>query len=114
MEGMSDFRRGDLVSVAVQGNFGKLRPALVVQSDLFNETLPTVMLCLVTSELREAPIFRLTVEPAANNGLKQTSQVQIDKVMTVLREKVGPSFGRLDDAMMVKVNRALAVFAGIA
>ena len=111
---MSDFRRGDLVTVATQGDFGKPRPALVIQSDLFNQTHPTVMLCLVTSVLREAPIFRLTVEPVAANGLKQTSQVQIDKVMTVLREKVGPSFGRLDDAAMVKVNRALAVFAGIA
>jgi len=111
---MSGFRRGDLVPVAVQGNFGKPRPALVVQSDLFNETHPTVMLCLITSELRQAPIFRLTVEPTAANGLKQTSQVQIDKVMSVLRERIGTSFGRLDDAAMVKVNRALAVFAGIA
>jgi mRNA interferase MazF len=111
---MSSFRRGDLVTVAVQGDFGKPRPALVIQSDLFNETHPTVMLCLVTSELRDAPIFRLAVEATATNGLKLASQVQIDKVMTVSREKVGPAFGRLDDATMVKVNRALAVFAGIA
>lgn len=111
---MNDFRRGDLAHVVIQRDVGKPRRALVVQSDLFNETHPTVMLCLVTSELRETPIFRLTVEPAATNGLKHTSQVQIDKVMSVLREKVGPSFSRLDDAMMVKVNRALAVFAGIA
>ena len=111
---MSDFRRGDLVTVAVQGDFGKPHPALVIQSDLFNGTHPTVMLCLLTSELRDAPIFRLSVEAAAGNGLKQASQVQIDKVMTVSRDKIGPSFGRLDDATLVKVNRALAVFAGIA
>ncbi len=111
---MSAPRRGDLVTVAVQGNFGKPRPALVIQSDLFNETHTTVMLCLVSSDLRQAPLFRLTVGPTKENGLKLDSQIQIDKVMTVLREKVGPSFGRLDDTTMVKVNRALALFMGIA
>jgi len=107
-------RHGDLVTVAVQGNFGKQRPALVIQSDLFNETHPTVTLCLVSSELRDAPLFRLAVVPTPENGLKSDSQVQIDKAMTVLREKIGPSFGRLDDATMLKVNRALALFMGIA
>ena len=111
---MSAPRRGDLVTVAVQGNFGKPRPALVIQSDLFNENHPTVMLCLVSSELREAPLFRLNVGPTEGNGLKLDSQIQIDKVMTVLREKIGPSFGRLDDATMLKINRALALFMGIA
>lgn len=111
---MSAPRRGDLVTVAVQGNFGKPRPALVIQSDLFNETHPTVMLCLVSSDLRDAPLFRLAVGPTAGNGLKLDSQIQIDKVMTVLHEKIGPSFGRLDDATMLKVNRALALFIGIA
>ena len=111
---MSAPRRGDLVTVAIQGNFGKPRPALVIQSDLFNESHPTVMLCLVSSDLREAPLFRLTVGPTAENGLKLESQIQIDKVMTVLREKLGPAFGRLDDTTMLKVNRALALFMGIA
>ena len=111
---MSHPRRGDLVTVAVQGSFGKPRPALVIQSDLFNETHPTAMLCLVSSDLRDAPLFRLTVSPTAENGLQLESQIQIDKVMTVLRDKLGPSFGRLDDATMLKVNRALALFMGIA
>lgn len=111
---MSEPRRGDLVTVAIHGDFGKPRPALVIQSDLFNEAHPTVMLCLLSSDLRDAPLFRLTVEPTAENGLKRNSQIQIDKVMTVLREKIGPSFGRLDDTAMLKVNRALALFMGIA
>lgn len=111
---MSGPRRGDLVTVAIQGDFGKPRPALVIQSDLFNEAHPTVMLCLLSSDLRDAPLFRLTVAPTAENGLKRESQIQIDKVMTVLRDKLGPAFGRLDDAAMLKVNRALALFMGIA
>lgn len=111
---MSGLRRGDLVTIAIQGDFGKPRPALVIQSDLFNKTHPTVTLCLVSSELRDAPLFRLPVAPTPENGLQRDSQIQIDKVMTVLREKIGPSFGRLDDAAMLKVNRALALFMGIA
>ena len=106
-------RRGDLVTVSAPGDFGNPRPALVVQSDLFEE-LPSVTLCLVTSELRDAPIFRITVDPTPENGLRRMSQVQVDKVLTVGRQRVGDTIGRLDDATMLKVNRSLAVFVGIA
>lgn len=106
-------RRGDFVTVAAPGDYGKPRPALVIQSDLFDE-LPSVALCLVTSELRNAPIFRITVDPAPDNGLRNISQIQIDKIVSVPRERVGGVIGRLDDATMLKVNRSLAVFAGIA
>lgn len=106
-------RRGDLVTVAAPGDYGKPRPALVIQSDLF-EDLPSVTLCLVTSELRDTPIFRITVEPSPENGLRRVSQIQVDKVMTVARERVGAAIGRLDDAAMLKVNRSLAAFVGIA
>ena len=106
-------RRGDFVTVAAPGDYGKPRPALVIQSDLFDE-LPSVALCLVTSELRNAPIFRITVDPALDNGLQNISQIQIDKILSVPRERVGSVIGRLDDATMLKVNRSLAVFAGIA
>lgn len=106
-------RRGDLVTVSAPGDYGKPRPALVIQSDLFEE-LPGVTLCLVTSELRDAPIFRITVDPTPENGLRRVSQVQVDKVLTVARQRVGDTIGRLDDATMLKVNRSLAVFIGIA
>ena len=106
-------RRGDVVTIAAPGDYGKPRPALVIQSDLFEE-LPSVTLCLVTSELRDAPIFRITVDPSPDNGLRRVSQVQVDKVLTVARERVGATIGRLDDATMLKVNRSLAVFIGIA
>lgn len=106
-------RRGDLVTVAAPGDYDKPRPALVIQSDLF-DALPSVALCLVTSELRNAPIFRITVDPSPDNGLRDISQIQIDKIVTVPRERVGSVIGRMDDATMLKVNRSLAVFAGIA
>ena len=99
-------RRGDFVTVAAPGDYGKPRPALVIQSDLFDE-LPSVALCLVTSELRSAPIFRITVDPGPDNGLQNISQIQIDKILSVPRERVGSVIGHLDDATMLKVNRSL-------
>ena len=106
-------RRGDLVTVATPGDYGKPRPALVIQSDLFDE-LPSTTVCLVTSALRDAPIFRITIDPSTTNGLQRVSQIQIDKIMTVARERIGGVIGRLDDATLLKVNRSLAVFVGIA
>lgn len=106
-------RRGGFVTVAAPGDYGKPRPALVIQSDLFDE-LPSAALCLVTSELRNAPIFRITVDPAPANGLQKISQIQIDKMVSVPRERVGGVIGSLDDATMLKVNRSLAVFTAIA
>jgi mRNA interferase MazF len=106
-------RRGDLVTVAAPGDYGKPRPALVIQSDLFDE-MPSVTLCLVTSTLRNAPIFRISVDPSSGNGLERISQIQVDKTMTVARDRVRQSIGRLDDATLLKVNRSLAVFLGIA
>jgi mRNA interferase MazF len=106
-------KRGDLVTIALPGSYGKPRPALIIQSDLFDEH-PSVTILPVTSELREMPLFRVTVEPAASNGLRKRSQVMIDKAQTVPREKLGELFGQLDDATMLAVTRALAVFLGFA
>lgn len=106
-------RRGDLVTVAMAGDFGKPRPALVIQSDRFAGTA-TVTVLLISGTLIDAPLVRVTVQPASDNGLRKTSQIMVDKAMTVRREKLGAPFGRLDDAAMVTVNRALALFFGFA
>lgn len=104
--------RGDLVTIAMQGDFGKPRPALVIQADLFDEHA-TVTVLLVSSTLVDAPLFRITVEPSAGNGLQKPSQVMVDKAMTVKRDKLGQAFGRLDADAMVEVERSLAVFLGV-
>ena len=105
--------RGELVTIALSGDYGKPRPALVIQSDLF-EAHPSVTILPVTSALRDAPLFRIRVAPDPRNGLRKVSQVMVDKVQTVAREKVGKTIGRLDDESMLAVNRALAVFLGFA
>lgn len=106
-------RRGDLVTVALQGDLGKPRPALVIQSDLF-DAHPSVTILPVTSELRIAPLFRIALNPSELNGLSKPSQVMVDKPQSISREKVGAVIGHLDDETMLAVNRALAVFLGFA
>jgi mRNA interferase MazF len=106
-------KRGDLVTIALAGDYGKPRPALVIQSDLF-DIHPSVTVLPVTSELRDAPLFRLRLEPTDANGLRKTSEVMVDKAHTVARDKVGSTIGHLDDETMLAVNRALAVFLGFA
>lgn len=106
-------RRGDLVTVAIQGDFGKPRPALVIQADSFIDH-PSVTVLPITSALIEAPMLRVTIEPGGTRGVRGTSQVMVDKAMTVRRDKVGPVFGRIDEDLLVEVERRLAIFIGIA
>jgi mRNA interferase MazF len=106
-------KRGDLVTVALPGDFGKPRPALVIQSDLFDRT-GTLTVALISGTLVDAPLIRLTVQPTPENGLQKVSQVMIDKIMTLKRDKLGPSFGSLDDETMLSVTRSLAVFLALA
>ena len=105
--------RGDVVTVALQGDFGKPRPALVIQSDRFDEQA-TVTILPVTGTLIAAPLFRITIRPSTGNGLQKPSQVMVDKAMTVKRDKLGQSIGRIEADAMVDIERSLAVFLGIA
>lgn len=106
-------KRGDVVTVALQGDLGRPRPALVIQSDLF-DAHPSVTILPVTSDLRATPLFRINVDPRPENGLNKPSQVMVDKPQSVARDKIGAVVGHLDDAAMLAVNRALAVFLGLA
>jgi mRNA interferase MazF len=111
---MDQLKRGDVVVVALPGDYGKPRPALIIQSDLFNETHASVTIVPVTSTLVDAPIFRLTVDPSPTNGLRSLSQLMIDKVTTVSRTRVAQNIGRLEDDLLLRVSRALALWVGIA
>lgn len=105
-------RRGDLVTIAVSGDYGKPRPALVVQDDAFDEH-PSVVVLPLTSELHDAPLFRVTASAGKQTGLRKASQIMIDKATTVPRAKLGPRMGRIDSATMHAVDRALRGFLGL-
>lgn len=105
--------RGDLVTIALPGDFGKPRPALIIQSDQFDQT-GTVTVLLVSGTLVDAPLIRTTIDPTPANGLRKRSQVMVDKAMSVKRDKIEATIGHLDAEAMVAVTRALAVFFAIA
>jgi mRNA interferase MazF len=86
---------------------------LVIQSDLFG-ALPSVTVLPVTSDLRDAPLFRVPLGASDTSGLLWPSQLMVDKIQTVPRDRVGRVIGRLPDESMVTVNRALAMFLGLA
>jgi mRNA interferase MazF len=106
-------RRGDLVIVAAPGDYGKPRPAVIVQSDAIPESHASVVICQMTSELAEAD-FRVTIEAGPETGLRVRSQVMADKPATVRRERIGERIGRLADADMTRLNAALAFVMGLA
>ncbi|MDP1615384.1 MAG: type II toxin-antitoxin system PemK/MazF family toxin, partial [Methylococcales bacterium] len=92
--------------------YGKPRPALIIQSDLFAEH-PSVTILPVTSELRNTPLFRIAVDADEHNGLSIISEIMVDKVQTVPREKIGNVFGHLAEEDMLAVSRTFAVFMGV-
>jgi mRNA interferase MazF len=104
-------RRGDLVVVAMQGEHGKPRPALVVQSNLF-EQLPTVTVLPLTSQHIDGPA-RVSMAPSETNGLREASQVMVHRPQTITRAKVSRVIGQADEETMLAVTRALAVFLGL-
>ena len=101
-------KRGDVVLVALPGDFGKPRPAVVVQTDTLNPMHESIVICPLTSTLHDASAVRVTVQPTTENGLRQASQVMTDKLYTLRRRRVGPKLGAVDEATMLAVNRALA------
>jgi len=106
-------KRGDLVLVVVPGDYGKPRPAVVVQTDLVNDTHSSIVVCPVTSHLQDAELFRLTIQPSADNGLKIASQIMVDKIVAVHRDKIREEIGSLDEALKIRLNRSLAFWLGL-
>jgi mRNA interferase MazF len=98
---------------AAPGDYGKPRPTLALQSDLF-DALPSVTICPLTSFVRDdVSLLRIGVEPGPENGLRKPSQIAVDKIVTLPRSRFGKVIGRADDELMLRVSRALALFLGL-
>lgn len=107
-------KRGEVWTLAAgTGYVGKPRPAVVVQDDRFDAT-DSVTVCAFTSDPTDAPLFRLAVDPSPVNGLQEPSRLMVDKITTMPRTKAGSRIGRLSDQDLVRLNRAIAVFLGLA
>ena len=92
---------------------GKPRPIVIVQDDRFDAT-NSITVCAFTSDPTDAPLFRLVVEPSETNGLEILSRLMVDKATTMPKSKLGERIGRLADDDMVRVNRAMMIFFGLA
>lgn len=107
-------KRGEVWTVAASPDYaGKPRPAVILQDDSFEAT-QSATICLFTTDVTEAPLFRIPVTPDSANGLREPSRLMIDKLTTVPRSRLGQRLGVLDDATMVQVARAIIVFLGLA
>jgi mRNA interferase MazF len=107
-------KRAEIWTVAGGPDYaGKPRPAVIIQDDVFVGTA-SMTLCPLTTQVVDAPLIRLPIEPTRLNGLNATSHVMIDKITTVAKSKMQKRVGRLTDEDMVRVNRAVLVFLGLA
>ena len=106
-------KRGEIWSVAAVGYAGKPRPAVIIQSDKFDVT-DSVTVCLFTTDATDAPYIRLPVAPTEQNGLHSVSRLMVDNIVTVHKSKVGKRLGLLDRADLLRLDRAIMVFLGLA
>jgi mRNA interferase MazF len=107
-------RRGEIWTAAGGGDYaGKPRPVVILQDDRFDAT-NSITVCAFTTDPTEAPLFRVSVAPNEQNGLRTPCRLMVDKVTTVAKSKLGTRIGRLDDADIVRLNRAMLVFLGLA
>jgi len=107
-------KRGEVWTVSGGGAYaGKPRPAVIVQEDRFEAT-SSITLCAFTTDPTDAPLLRMLVEPTDRNGLSSASRLMIDKITTVPKARLGKRIGKLNDDDIVRLNRALTVFLGLA
>jgi mRNA interferase MazF len=105
-------KRGDFVTVALSGTYGKPRPAIIVQSDGLL-AVDSVLVAILSTHQLAAPLYRLSLWPSAENGLREPSDVLVEKIFAVPRFKIGPAFGRASDEQMLELNGMLAFVLGL-
>jgi mRNA interferase MazF len=107
-------KRGEIWTAAAgSGYIGKPRPVVIVQDDRFDATA-SVTVCAFTTDTTDAPLFRLVVVPDDANGIQAASRLMVDKITTIPKSKVGERLGRLGDEDMIRLDRAMMVFLGLA
>lgn len=107
-----EIKRGDIVLCVIAGDYGKPRLALVIQSDLFNATHPSVTLLPVTSHLIDTPLFRIPIKASKASGLNQSSQIMIDKITAVRRDRIRERIGKISPTMLSHIEDSLQRFLG--
>ena len=102
-------KRGTVVTAILSNDYGKARPALIVQSDIFSEH-PSVTLLPITSDLEYYPQLRIRVEPTPSNGLRKTSDIMVDKIQSLPLKRIGEVIGVMDSEIVDQAMVSLALF----
>ena len=105
--------RGDIIICALSGDYGKPRPGVVIQSDLFNSTHSSITICPITSHLTDATLFRLLLMPNNLTGLTLESQIMIDKIVSIKSEKITKKIGKLSSEEILKLNDSLKLWLSL-
>ena len=106
--------RGEIYTAATRGAYtGKPRPVVIIQDGRFDATA-SVTVCPLTTNPVEAPLTRIAIEPSELKGLDQGSKLMVDKITTMPRDGLRERLGRLPEDDLVRLNRALIVFLGLA
>lgn len=101
--------------VALAGDYGKPRPAVVVQADILTESdCSSVVVCPLTTALSNASRIRVPVEPSEENGLAKASEIMTEKIAGVPRHRIRETIGRLESDRMRLLERALLLVLGFA
>lgn len=107
-------KRGAVVLIVMNGDYGKPRPAVVVQADAINGMVDSIIVCPMTSKLIEAPLFRIRIFPDAANGLEKTTEIMTDKIISLHHSRIRQQIGQLDEDTIMRLNRSLALVMGLA
>ncbi len=97
----------------MNGDYGKPRPAVVVQADALNGRVDSIIVCPMTSKLMEAPLFRIRISPDAANGLEKTTEIMADKIISLHHSRIQQQIGQLDEDIIMQLNRSLALVMGL-
>lgn len=106
-------KKGDIILCNLSGDYGKTRPALIVQSDLFNPIHASIVICPITSHIVQAPLFRINIENQKEKNLIKDSQIMVDKIMAIKRDKITKKIGMLSGKEMAVVNGAIRLWLNL-
>jgi mRNA interferase MazF len=112
-EVVGQIKRGDVVVIAIPGEYGKPRPAVVVQIDRLTSDFDSIVVCPITTDTSQHAVARIPIRPTASNGLRENSNVMVDKIVSMPRSKASRVIGHVDDDIMLRLEAALSIVLGL-
>lgn len=100
-------RRGDVFVASLRGLASKPRPSVILHATEFIVPDRPVLVCPLTSELSDAPLIRIDIEPSKTNGLQFHSQAMIDRFSAALPQHIGQKVGHLEAEVLARIEFAL-------